>query len=587
MDKFRPHDVVREDRADGTILLRAGYPMGPVARCCTDWLVKWAARTPDAVFLAERSGAGWRAVTYAEALSQVRALAQSLLAMELDGPLLILSGNSINHGLLVLAAQWIGLPFVPVAEQYALIPGALKQLQHVVALTRPALVYAEDGVQFAQALTALEIPALVSVSVPKGTRAFADFLRGDSTDIDAANAAVTPDTVAKYLMTSGSTSMPKAVITTQRMLCVNQTQILDAMPFLRQRPPRIVDWLPWNHVFGGSHNFNLMLANGGALYIDGGKPAPHLIGQSLENNRLIGGTIAFNVPVGFAQFAAAMQDDAALRQRYFQDLDMLFYAGASLQPEVWDALAVMAREVRGDVPLFTSSWGLTETAPAALSQHEEARGAGIVGVPVSGTTVKLVPEGARYDVRVKGPQVTCGYLNDADKTAEAFDAEGFFISGDAMTFIDAGDPNKGLRFESRTTEEFKLGSGTWVRAPALRLELLGLLKGLAQDIVLVGEGQSELGALVVPMPAMREDAEEVKGALIGPGPAQIAARLALQPATGSASSVARMMVLAASPSMAEGEATAKGNLNFATLKRRRADLIARLFAGGVGVYEVP
>lgn len=587
MDKFRPHDVIRQDRADGTILLRAGYPMGPVARCCTDWLVDWAARTPDAVFLAERSGAGWRKVTYAEALEQVQALAHSLLAPDLDGPILIISGNSINHGLLALAAQWIGLPYVPVAEQYALIPGALKQLHHIAGTTRPALVYAEDGAQFAGALAALEIPALVSVSVPEGARAFTDLLRGDSTDIATANATITPDTVAKYLMTSGSTSLPKAVITTQRMMTTNQAQILDAMPFLRHRPPRIVDWLPWNHVFGGSHNFNLMLANGGALYIDGGKPAPHLIGQSLENNRMVGGTIAFNVPVGFAQFAAAMQDDAALRKRYFEDLDMLFYAGASLQPEVWNTLEIMARAVRGDVPLFTSSWGLTETAPAALSQHEEARSAGIVGVPVSGTTIKLVPEGDRFDVRVKGPQVTPGYLGDAVKTAEAFDDEGFFISGDAMSFIDAGDPNKGLRFESRTTEEFKLGSGTWVRAPALRLELLGLLKGLAQDVVLVGEGQNELGALIVPLPTMREGAEEVEGALIGPGPDEIAARLAQQSATGSAARVARMMVLAASPSIAEGEATAKGNLNFATIKSRRADLITRLYAGGPGVYEVP
>lgn len=581
-ERYRRHEVTREDRPDGTVLLRSGWPLGPVAARTTDWLRDWADRTPDAVLIAERSGAGWRAVSYAEALGLARAIACSLLdrGMGAGTPILIVSGNGVDHALLTLGAQYAGVPTVPVAEQYALIPGAQAQLDHVAALVRPRMVFADDGGRYGAALGRAcfgGLEKVVSVQVPEGATPFAELLRGTG-DPEAANAGVGPDTVAKILLTSGSTSAPKGVLTTHRMMCTNQAQLQIALPFLTARPPRIVDWLPWNHVFGGSHNFNMMLANGGALYVDDGKPVPHLAARTIENQRLVTGTIAFNVPVGFAQIRDAMQQDAGLRRAYFEGLDMLFYAGASLPQDVWADLEAMAREVRGEMPLFTSSWGLTETAPACLIQHEPTTRSGIIGVPVAGVTVKLVPDDTnRYEVRVTGPTVTPGYFDAPDRTAEAFDDEGFFMTGDAVAFVEPGEDRLGMRFDGRIAEDFKLLSGTWVRAANLRLDLMIALRGLAADLVVTGADRAEVGLLIVPSPALREGATEDAGALRVDG-AEIAARLAAAGAgLGSAARVTRALVLAEPPSMAEGEVTAKGNLNFRKLLARRAGLLDRLY----------
>jgi feruloyl-CoA synthase len=372
------------------------------------------------------------------------------------------------------------------------------------------------------------------------------------------------------------------VITTQAMLCTNQTQLADALPFLRDRPPRIVDWLPWNHVFGGSHNFNMMLANGGALYVDGGKPTAALVGQTLENLRLMNGTLAFNVPVGFALLRDAMKADAGLRRAWFRDLDMIFYAGASLPQDVWDDLAAMAQEERGTVPLMTSSWGLTETAPACILQHERSDRSGVIGVPLTGVEVKLIPEAeteGRSEVRVRGPNIMPGYLHDPQKTAEAFDAEGFLITGDAVRFVDPLDMSKGMRFDGRISEDFKLLTGTWVRAAALRLALLQDLAPLASDLVICGADRSEIGLLVFPGAEARAMAEPREGLLSGPAlRAALAQRLAARGPQGSAGHVARVLVLAEPPDLGAGEITAKGNLNFRRVLSRRADLLERLYS---------
>lgn len=586
--RYRAHSVRREDRADGTILLRSGYAMRDAVRCSGDWIDGWAAKSPGAVFLAERSGAGWREVTYAETREVVRALAAGLLARGLGAttPILVISGNGVDHGLLTLAAQYAGIPTVPLAEQYALIPGARKQLVHCAELVRPGMVFADDGARYADAL-ALEvldgIEKVVAANPGPGMTDLAALLMGgDAAAVDEAAARVVPDSVAKYLMTSGSTSHPKAVITTQRMMCANQAQLADALPFVTAHPPRIVDWLPWNHVFGGSHNFNLMLANGGALYVDGGKPVPALVAQTIENNRLMNGTIAFNVPVGFAMLRDALKADAALRRSYFRDLDMIFYAGASLPQDVWRDLEDMAREVRGNVPLMTSSWGLTETGPATLIQHEPTDRSGIVGVPMTGVEVKLIPDAdMRCEIRVKGPNVTPGYYNDPDRTAEAFDEEGFFRTGDAMRFLDPGDPDKGMRFDGRISEDFKLLTGTWVRAANLRMALLRDLAPLAGDVVVCGADRAEIGLFVFPTEAALElasDRREAEGALVSAALTHaIREKLAARGADGSASRVGRVMVLSEPPSMGEGEITAKGNLNFRRILTRRADLYARLY----------
>ena len=573
----RAHDVIREDRADGTVLLRARAPLGEVARRTTDWLDAWAARTPGAVFLAERSGAGWREVRYAEARERARALAGGLASLGAGpgAPVMILSGNGVDHGILALACQYVGAPVVPLAEQYALIPAARGQIDHAAALTRPSAVFAEDGAAMGDVLgrACFEgLPRIVARSPGAGMTTL-DALAAEGGDISAAHAAVGPGAVAKILMTSGSTSAPKGVPTTHRMLCANQAQIAHALAFLAARPPVLVDWLPWNHVFGGSHNFNLVLSNGGALYVDGGKPVPQLVGRTIENLGLVAGTISFNVPAGFAMVRDALREDAGLRRTFFGDLDMLFYAGASLPQDVWADLEAMAREVRGDMPLFTSSWGLTETAPAHLLQHEPTGRSGVVGVPLPGAEVKLVPdEAGRFEARVRGPNVFAGYLGG---TPDAFDEDGFFRTGDAMRLVDPSDPNAGLAFDGRMAEEFKLLTGTWVRAANLRLDALPRLIGTAADLVLCGEGRGEVGMLVVPAPRVRERAAEAQGALIDAEAAE-AIRAVLGGAS-SSSRIARALILAEPPSVAEGEITAKGNLNFRRLLSRRTALVERLY----------
>ncbi|TNF58976.1 MAG: feruloyl-CoA synthetase [Rhodobacteraceae bacterium] len=572
--------------------------MSQPARVTGDWLRHWAGARPDTVFLAERSGAGWREVTYAQALSQVANLSAALVGRGLGPgtPILILSGNGVDHGLLTLAAQDVGIPTVPVAEQYSLIPGAQGQLAHIAALVRPAMVFAEDGAKFARGLSLPELQGLqtvVSTNIPEGATPFAQLLKGDpGVDLEAARAGVGPDSVVKILMTSGSTSAPKGVETTQRMMCANQAMIRDALPFLEQRPPRILDWLPWNHVFGGSHNFNMMLANGGSLYVDGGKPARGLIDLTIENSRLMNGTMAFNVPVGFAMLRDAMRADADLRRHYFADLDMLFYAGASLPQDVWQDLHDMAVDVRGQPPLMNSSWGLTETAPAHIVQHELTTRSGIVGVPMTGGTVKLVPEdGDRYEVRVAGPNIFTRYHRNPEKTAEAFDEEGFFLTGDAMSFVDPADPDKGLRFAGRISDDFKLMTGIWVRAAQMRLDLLPRLAPLVQDVVITGEGRDQVGVLILPTPdtLARHGGGDDAGVLDAPALAEdLRQRLAAfaADAKGSSNRIARALILSQPASIAEGEITAKGNLNYARIKARRAALVERLYSGDPAVLLI-
>jgi feruloyl-CoA synthase len=581
-NRYRAHDVIREDRPDGSILLRARAELGPVAARTTDWLDDWAARTPDAVFLAERAGPGWREVSYAQAQGMARALAGGLLGLGLSpgDRILIVSGNSVDHGLLAMAAQYVGLVIVPLAEQYALIPAARGQIDFAAGLVKPKAVFAEDGDALADVLTREALAGMIRLCSRGGPGAhhLGDLMRAGG-DIAAAHAQVGPGTIAKILMTSGSTSAPKGVPTTHRMMCVNQAQIAHGMPFLQARPPVILDWLPWNHVFGGSHNFNMMLANGGALYVDGGKPAPHLIGRTFENLRLKTGTMTFNVPLGFAMIRDELKRDADLRHRYFAELDMLFYAGASLAQDVWADLEAMAREVRGEMPLFTSSWGLTETAPAHLLQHQPTDRSGVIGVPLPGGEVKLMPvDENRFDVRVRGPNLFSGYLDAPDQTAAAFDEEGFFKTGDAMIFVDPARMNLGLRFDGRLSEDFKLASGTWVRAAGLRLEVLTRLGDVAADVIVTGADRDDIGVFIVPSAATRAaaDAAEDAGALTVPSlAATIRDRLAA--IGGSASTrVARAMILSEPLSMADGEVTAKGSVNFRKLLDRRAGLLARL-----------
>lgn len=585
---FLPQAVEMSTRPDGAIILRSKIALQPAASKTSDWLHDWAKKTPAATFLAERSGEGWREVAYGEALEVVRAIAASLLALGLgpDRPIVVLSGNSVDHGLLALAAQYVGIPLVPLAEQYSLIPGAHGRLVGIVEQVRPGAVFVADTAKFASALT-LDVlkGATVLATSGEGAILMDELLRGDSAATDAANAAVGPDTLAKIVFTSGSTSAPKGVLTTHRMLCVNQMQMGQVWPFLRRRTPRIVDWLPWNHVFGGSHNFNLMLSNGGALYIDEGKPAPGLIDRSVRNITDIAPTIAFNVPIAYALLVERMESDAGFRRAFFEDLDLIFYAGASLPADTWQKLEAMAVAEKGYAPLMSSSWGMTETSPANLMVHEVIERAGIVGVPLPGVEIKLLPdEDMRCEVRVKGPNVMPGYFRDDRRTADAFDEEGFLITGDAMRLRDGNDPDRGLTFDGRIAEDFKLATGTWVHVSKLRLAALAGFKPVASDLVIAGHDRSEIGALIFASPGtlrtMGISADPDAGLIDHPVlRAAVEARLAEmgQQSTGSSNRITRVAVLAEPASLGEGELTDKGNLNQQKVLKRRAHLVARLY----------
>ena len=599
---FKPHDVSSEQRSDETLLLRSNAEMGDVVDTSADWLHRWSVEAPERIFLAERSGAGWREETYQSTLQKVRAITASLLArgMGPDTPILIMSGNGVDHGVLTLAAHYVGVPTAPIAEQYALIPAARERLEHAISLVKPSMAYVVDADKFAHAIT---IDALAGVEIvasdvgsQSGVTGMDTLLQGDSgVDIDAARGQVTPDSVVKILMTSGSTSAPKGVMTTQRMMCVNQTQIADSLPFLTERPPSVVDWLPWNHVFGGSHNFNMMLANGGSFYIDDGKPLKGLFDRTVENLKMVTGSLVFNVPVGFGMLLQALKSDQDLRQRFFQDLDMIFYAGASLPQDIWQGLEHMALDVKGEVPLMTSSWGLTETAPATMIQQEPTDRSGVIGVPMSGVTLKLIPEeDGRYEVRAKGPNIMPGYYNDPQKTAEAFDGEGYFITGDAMVFVDPDNVNAGMRFDGRISEDFKLLTGTWVRATALRMSLLSHFAPLAADLVMTGQDKSDIGVLIFPNKEAIETAghalDDVDGMLSDPSLlTALRDRLAAWNEANASSStrIARAALFAEPASLVDAEITAKGNLNFRKVLQRRSAILDHLYNGSHDAVIVP
>lgn len=582
MTDFIDHDIIREDRPDGTVILRSAVPLGPVARNTTEWLARWAREAPDRVFLAERDGEDWATITFAEMWDAARAVGQGLLdnGISPGDAVVALSGASIDHGILMLACHMIGAPIVPLAEQYALIPDAHARLSYCAGKVRAAMVFAADGATFADALA---LPVFDDALKVTGTGhtdlSFADLCAATpGPALDAAMAAITHDTVAKILFTSGSTSNPKGVPNTQRMICTNQAQYLASLPILGRKHHKMLDWLPWNHTFAGNSNFYMMLSNGGSYYIDGGKPLPGLFDTSLDNARHVPVTLGFDVPLAHGLRVAAMQEDAKLRHTYFRDLDIFLYAGAALPADVWAAFEDMARAERGDVPLMMSSWGMTETAPSMLILHEKGGGPGNVGVPVPGAVIKLLPTGEnRWELRCSGPNVFEGYLDDPQKTAAAFDDEGFLVTGDCVGMVDPAEAARGLFFDGRLSEDFKLASGTWVQASMLRLTLLPRLKGLAQDLVITGEGRNQLGLLLFAPPGRGQGGQgAVTDAAHMAEVAQVLGDLAAS-TTGSSNRITRAILMAEPPSMGEGEITAKGSLNIRAILDRRADLVTRLY----------
>jgi feruloyl-CoA synthase len=591
-------DVVIDRRPDGAVLMRSPHPLPPYPDTLTDRLEHWAEAAPERIFLAQRDAAGgWRTLTYAAALAQMRAIAAALLQRELsvERPIAILSGNDIEHALLGLAAMHVGIPYAPISVPYSLMSQDFGKLKSIIAGLTPGLVFVANGKIFSRAIDAA-VPAgteIVVTANPPQSRPAALFSTLAATQpspaVDAAHAKVGPDTIAKILFTSGSTGQPKGVINTQRMLCSNQAMIRASLAFIADEPPVLVDWPPWNHTFGGNHDFGMVLDNGGSFYIDEGKPLPGAIEATVRNLRDIAPTIHLNVPKGFEMLLPYLRSDAALRERFFSRLKVLFYAGAGLAQHVRDELQELAIATTGERIIFLSSLGSTETAPAALACTWETERTGNIGLPMRGVELKLVPAGGKLEARLKGPNITPGYWRAPKLTADAFDDEGFYKIGDALKFDDPADPAKGLMFDGRIAEDFKLATGTWVSVGPLRAQFIAHCAPLVRDVVIAGLDRNDITALVFPdLDACRAlaaglAADAPLAAVLGHAGVrdEFARRLETlaRTSTGNSNCVCRAILLADPPSLDVGEVTDKGSINQRVVLAHRAALVEKLYSG--------
>jgi feruloyl-CoA synthase len=599
--------VVRwENRPNGEIIVWREDELGSYPAKINERLVHWASVAPDRVWMADRHDAGpWREVTYAEALKSVRAIGQFLLdqGLSAEKPLVILSENSIEHALMALGAQHVGIPSTALAPAYSTVSQDYSKLRDIAGQITPGMVFADKGDVFANAVdTAIgaDVPIAVVEKTPAGrgnTFTFADIIATVPTEaVDKAFDAVGPETVAKFLFTSGTTGSPKAVIQTQRMLCSNQEMVADCYSYFRDEPPVLIDWSPWNHTASGNKTFNIAIYNGGSYYIDRGRPTPAHIGQTLANLRDISPTWYFNVPAGYEMLVNAMREDNELRQSFFKNLKMVMYAGAGMAQHTWDALIELAEQTTGGRLPMGTGLGSTETGPFALFCTEPQERAGNVGIPAQGVRLKLVPVDGKYELRLKGPNVTPGYWRNEKLTAEAFDEEGFYQIGDAVKFAVPGDPSKGFYFDGRTAENFKLQTGTWVAVGDLRAKLVNQFGGLIRDAVIAGENQAELGALVVPaLPALKAlvpDAAALSDAEILDHPnvrTALSEKLAAhqKQSTGSASRVKRLMILVDPLRFEKGEVTDKGSINQRAVIAHRGELVDALYADDPYVIKAP
>ncbi len=588
--KYRPLNfpvdrVVLRDGDAGTRYMKAERPLGPYAARITDRLVHWAQAAPQRTFMARRvrngdgSTGDWHHVSYAQALERARRIGQALLDRGLDAerPVAILSENGLEHALLALGCIYAGVPYCPVSPAYSTMSQDYDKLRHVLQTLTPGLVFAADKSRYAKAVKATVGP---DVEVIFGQPPESE----PTASIDAAMARTGPDTLVKFLFTSGSTKLPKAVINTHGMWCANQQQMRESMPVLAEESPVLGDWLPWNHTFGGNHNFGLTIYNGGTLYIDDGKPVPALMGETLRNLREIAPTVYFNVPTGFEAIANAMKTDDALRRNLLSRVRMFFYAGAALAQPVWDALHSAQEQEIGERIVMGTGLGMTESSPFAIYITNPNVKAGYLGVPTPGLELKLVPVDGKMEVRYKGPNITPGYWRNDESTRENFDDEGFFCTGDAVLWIDENDVHQGLKFDGRIAEDFKLATGTFVSVGPLRAKIIAAGAPYVQDAVITGINLNEVGALIFPTQAVRKLAgmpgdapmrEVLESAAVQTHFQAVVDELVKSP-TGSAGRVARMHLMHEPPSIDKGEVTDKGSINQRAVLEHRDALVKAL-----------
>ena len=595
--RLRTSGASVEKLPDGTLVVRPDEALGPYPKVLTDRLVHWAKAFPERICAAQRDVSGeWRRLTYAQVLAAVESVGQALLdrGLSAERPVAILSENDLEHLVLMLAGQHVGVPTAHLSPAYSLVSKDFGRLRHTLGILTPGLVFASNGERYGSAIEAVvsrDTELVVTGAAPKGRKAtlFANLLATAPTSaVKAAHGQIQPDSVAKFLFTSGSTGMPKAVINTHRMICCNQQMIAQVFCFLQDEPPVLVDWLPWNHTFGGNHNVGIALYNGGSFYIDDGKPGPGFIEETIRNLREISPTVYFNVPKGYEDLLPALRGETKLRENFFRRLGLLFYAGAGLSQPVWDAYRALALETCGERIVMVSGLGATETSPMAIQTTWETDRAGVVGIPIPGVEAKLVPCGKKLEVRVRGPNVTPGYWRQPELTRKTFDQEGFYSFGDALRFVDPSDVNKGFEFDGRLSEDFKLSSGTWVNVGALRGRILSHFAPFVRDVVVTGHDRDEVGLMIF------GDIDECRALCLGLERTSSAAEIFGHPnvhrrfqellesfavsATGSSTRVTRAIVAQEPPSLDAGEITDKGSLNQRAALDRRTAIIDQLYA---------
>jgi feruloyl-CoA synthase len=582
-----------ESRPDGSLVLRPRAALGPYPLRMMDTLEHWAAVAPDRVLVARRGrGDEWTTLTYRQMLERVRRVAAGLVMRPLsaDRPIVILSGNSLEHLTLSLSAAWAGIPYCAVSPSYSQAGADLQRLRHVFELLTPGMAAAFPAERFQHALTAVPVDVeVVGDCFEVAGRRVTDLTDLEGTPgaaLQAAHERTGPESIVKFSLTSGTTGYPKAVITTERMLCSNACMLHEGMPFLANEPPVILDWLPWNHTFGGSHNIGLVLLNGGSLYIDDGKPTTDGILETVRNLREISPTVYFNVPKGFDMLASHLATDMVLRRSFYRNLQACFFAAATLSQHIWDRLdAAAVAELGMTIPVL-SSLGATETGPAITFTTPTMARSGVIGMPAAGNVLKLAPCEGKLEIRVRSPSVTPGYWRQPELTEKAFDDEGFYRLGDAARLLDAADPTKGLVFDGRIAEDFKLASGTWVSVGPLRARLIAALAPYVQDVVIAGLDRDYLAALLVP--DLRECAIHLKLTEL-PTYADLHGHRVLRELlrdrlrdyarlhTASSVRVRKAVVLPTAPSIDHGEITDKGSVNQRAVLRHRPDLIAELY----------